>query len=68
MRKKYPTNEFVTNLIPSSRFNDLFGIRTSFYGSRINLSDPQYEDQMFIIKTAFDKISKEEFNGHTVSE
>ena len=68
IRKMYSTNEFVTNLIPSSRFNDLFGVRTSFYGSRINLSDPQYEYQMFIIKTAFDKISKEEFNGHSISE
>lgn len=68
IKSRYPNNSFANNLIMNSIFNSLFQERVSFVGSRIDLSNPQYEDITLIIKDHFYKIQNEVINGHSIYE
>lgn len=68
IKTRYPKNMFATNLIANTIFSPLFQERYSFIGSRINLSDPQYEDMTGIIKDNFYKIQHDDINGHSIYE
>lgn len=68
LKENYPTNPFVNNLVFDSIFLTLFNRKMEYWGSKINLGDKQYEDQFIEIKLAYDQISQEVINGHTIGE
>lgn len=68
LKRRYPNNSFASNLIANSIHNPLFGERITFIGSRVNLSDPQYEDTTEIIKNNFYGIQNDTINGHSIYE
>lgn len=68
LKRRYPNNSFASNLIANSIHNPLFGERITFIGSRVNLSDPQYEDTIEIIKNNFYGIQNDTINGHSIYE
>ena len=68
IKEKYKDNSFANNLIVNSIYNPLFRERVTFVGSRIDLSNPQYEDITSIIKNHFYQIQNEVINGHSIYE
>lgn len=68
MQETFQDNEFVLNLVPSSKYNSLFNERTTAYGSRIRLTEPLNEDKMAIIKDHFYNISNEKIEDHSIYE
>jgi hypothetical protein len=68
LKELFPDNEFVQNLVYNEIYLSLFGRNMGYYGSKINLSDKQFEDQFITIKLAYDKLSQEMIDGHSVGE
>lgn len=68
MQETFKENEFVLNLVPSSKYNSLFNERTTAYGSRIRLTEPLNEDRMAIIKDHFYNISNRKIEDHSIYE
>lgn len=77
MKKTYPQNAFVDNLVNSKTYNSLFGTKISAYGSRISLTDQKNLDLVYAISEAFNKINLDsqlhlndyvELDGHTILE
>lgn len=66
LKRDFSNNEFVKNLIYNSQFNNLFSERVGSYGSRVNLSDSQYEDVTAMIKSDFYRIQNAMVAGHTI--
>jgi hypothetical protein len=66
LKESFPDNAFVKNLTFDEIFLGLFRRKMGYFGSKINLSDKQFEDQFINIKLDYDKISQEVIGGHAV--
>lgn len=68
LKTEYANNRFVQNLIYNSQYDYLFKMKTSIYGSLINVSDSQNSDLVNGIKSEFYLIQNKVIDGHTIYE
>ena len=66
IKDKWSDNLFVQNLLPRTMNSSMWKTKIHFWGSAIDLSDPQNEDQMELIRSDFSRIAGEDINGHSI--
>ena len=62
----FPNNAFLRNLVTRSIFSNTFKEKFYYIGSNIDLSDPQYEDIMTIMRQDFQQIQDTDIEGHSL--
>lgn len=67
LQNKYGNNLFIRNLMPRTMNSNMWKTQIHFFGSAIDLSDPQNEDQRELIRSDFAKIAQEKIDErHTI--